>query len=171
MKDITDLFFAYRECARNLWNVYFYPQLCKYENESRGKWDISDEYDDICTRLFNMLVLCPIEKTNYQKTASYESIKETLPFISIVPKGEVPILINREKNNSMGYWDYPMKSINPSDAEMLFVDYFDFDKLGYRDFEYYQVRIIASNECPDLIDRDALIAPQYVNLFLKSDSA
>ena len=102
-----------------------------------------------------------------KKTASYESRKESLPFIYIVPKNEVPILITREKNNSFGYWDYPLKSIKPSDAEMRFVDFFDFDKLTYKDLKYYQVRIIASKEIPDLIDRNTLIEPQYVSVFLE----
>jgi hypothetical protein len=142
----------------------------KHENETDSRWNISDEYDDICVRLFRLLVLEPIGIMNYQKTASYESKKEILPFIYIVPKGEVPILVNREKNSSHGYWDYPVKNIKPSDVEMRFIDLFDFDILNYRDFEYYQVRIIASNDYPDLISRDALVEPKYITIYFKNDA-
>lgn len=168
MEEITGLLNTYRECARNLWNVYMRHQIHDNESSSSNQWDMSDEFDDICTKLFHMLVLLPLKKINYEKTASYKALKDTLSFLQVVPKHEVPILINREKNSMSGYWDHPINRIKPDTTDMRFIDYFDFDKLGYRNFEYYQVRIVASSAFPDLTERDALVSPQYVNVFFNN---
>jgi hypothetical protein len=168
MEEIDELLNSYRESARNLWNVYIRHQILRNEKEY-SPWEISDEFDDLCTILFHMLVLKPLGQMNYQKTASYKATKDALPFIHVAPKHEVQILINREKNETSGYWDYPVNSLKPNMADIRFVDYFDFDKLGYRNFEYYHVRIVSSDEFPDLIERDALLIPQHVNILFQKD--
>lgn len=53
MKECTDLFYRYRESARHLWNVGFWPYP-----ELRG-WDSVALYEEALTRLFEALVLLP----------------------------------------------------------------------------------------------------------------
>lgn len=165
--DITQLMLQYRECSRNLWNMYIRQQVSEFNTDERNEWDIKDEYDEICTILFSTLVLAPIGKSNFKKSHSYEKYQKELSFIDVVPCNEIPILINREVGETSGYWDYPLKSIQPADVGMRFVDFFDFDRLGFRDFEYIQVRIVESMVYPDLVQRDALVIPRYVKMFRK----
>ena len=49
-----------------------------------------------------------------------------------------PIKLNREINS--GYWDYPLQEIN-SDSRLLFVCFFDWDRLGCRDNQYVCVQV------------------------------
>lgn len=55
------------------------------------------------------------------------------------------------------YWDDPVNRIAPSEANLRFVDYFDWDRMNYSDLRYYQVQIEAFPSKPHLVGRDALI--------------
>jgi hypothetical protein len=47
---------------------------------------------------------------------------------------------------------------------MRFINFFDFDVLGHRDFVYYRVRIVESKTHPELVGRDSLILASYARL-------
>lgn len=164
--DITKLMNKYRECARHLWNTYFLEQL-----SSQYQWDISDEFDQICTMLFSSLVLNQIGGTSCKKSYRYEQFPEPLICLHIVPSAEAgaPIQIAREVK-SFTYWDYPIDLVKPLDVDLRFIDFFDFDVLGYKDFEYYRVRIVGSYKYPDIVGRDALINTHSVNVFFVDES-
>lgn len=161
MKKITVQLNIYRECARNLWNVYFLDLVPEKE-----AWDIQDEFEKICTMLFSSLVLNPLGLSSFNKSYSYEQYPEPIDALHVVPiTTEVPININREKKCS-GYWDHPIKTISPDDVDLRFIDLFDFDKMGFREFEYYRVRIVDSSASQELVGRDALLRCSYVNIFM-----
>lgn len=164
MIDITKTMNLYRECARHIWNNYYLEQMVLRED-----WDLCDEYDELCTSLFSSLVLRTIDKTSYKKSCSFERDPKPLDFIKVIPSSEagVPIHVNREINCS-GYWDYPVNIVTPSDVDMRFVDYFDFNKIAFRDFQYCRVRIFGSVKYKDIIGRDALINSN--NLTIQFDS-
>lgn len=129
---------------------------------------MKDKFDRICTMLFSSLVLDPIDKSSYKKSHSYEKSPNPLDILNIVPSCEtgVPIQINRDIKPS-AYWDYPLKMIKPNDADLKFIDFFDFDVLGIRDFEYYLVRINDSVIDSELKGRNALIKTSDANVILK----
>lgn len=166
MKNITQLMNKYKECARNLWNVYFLNQLslCDSFNDN---WDICDEFDKICQLLFLSFVLGPIDRTHFNKSCSYESNPLPLRFINVVPKSEskVPIFINREIGAPTGYWDHSIRAIKKNELDLCFVDYYDFDKQGVRDFKYCHVVVDSSSLYPELIGYHALIECEYVEMF------
>lgn len=66
------------------------------------------------------------------------------------------IFINREIPRC-GYWDDPVKRVEPDEAKLQFVHYFDFDIAGHRDFEYYEVLILRFDRYPHLVGRHALV--------------
>lgn len=151
MKEINTVN-SYRECIRNLWNIHFMPSISINED-----WDAKDSFDQICTILFSVLVLDPLGLNFYKKAFSYEQHPKPINVLQVKPAtASVPIMINREVK-SVGYWDYPVKSISPDEAEMSFIDLFDFEQLGFRDFEFYRVRIVNSSTDKNLVGRDALI--------------
>lgn len=47
-----------------------------------------------------------------------------------------PIMFNREIQS--GYWDHPLKEVT-NDAKLVFVSFFDWDDLDYRDNRYVRV--------------------------------
>lgn len=164
MNSISKEMNAYRECIRHLWNTYFLNQISEEEN-----WNAHDSFEEISTRLFSALVLTPINKSSYSKSHAYDAHQNPLLFLHVVPSLEagVPVKINREINAS-GYWDHPVHFVKPNDVDLRFIDFFDFDLLGYRDFEYCRVRIVGASESEDLIERDALLRCRHVD-FLFDD--
>ena len=170
MKDITKLMNIYRECARNLWNVYFQPQVLLHK--STTKWNFFDEFDDICSLIFKLLILNPLGMISFKKSSSYDKYMKHLTFIRIIPLAEsgVPIQINREVNQSYGYWDHKIRVIKPFDADLCFVDFFDFNLLAFRDFQYYLIKIINSSTNPELVDHYALIECNHTKVLLLNGS-
>lgn len=164
--DITQRIHAYRECARHLWNTYFLTQL----SDDVSHWDISDEFEDICSMLFSSLVLNPIGATEHKKSPGYESNPQPLLCLHIVPisdVGETSIHINREKMKAYGYWDYSINGLSPLDIDLRFIDCFDFDKLGYKNFEYYMGRVVHSPTHLELIGRNALVRASCVRILFE----
>lgn len=161
--DITPAINAYRECIRHLWNTYFLDQL----SHSEAQWDISDEFDDICTLLFASLVMNPIGYTKQKKSPGYAKFPEPILCLQVVPTCALDsslFLVNRENMKASGYWDHPITSIQPQDIDLRFIDFFDFDKLGYKECEYYLVRIADSFQCKNIIGRQALVKAHFVRI-------
>lgn len=163
MKDITLRVNVYRECARHIWNSYYLDQLTK-----STQFDIKDEFDELCTMLFSSLVLNPIGCEQHKKSLSNQANQEPLNCLLVSPsvKSGVPISINREIRRS-AYWDHPLNFAKHGDLDMRFIDCFDSNVFGFRDFEYYVVRIVNSRKHKDLTGRDALIQTRYARIFFK----
>ena len=162
MNDLTFIFNLYRECACNLWNMYFLKQPLL-----RVTWDVVDDFDNICTQLFLTLVLDPVGRQSEKKQPMYKYPLSPLMSFRVIPllEGGVPLRINRDVPPK-GYWDYPFEMIKPSDADLRFIDYFDFDRLGSCHFQYCRVRIVSSERYPELIGRDALLENDKMKIML-----
>lgn len=166
MTEATHLFMNYRECVRHLWNAYF-----RAIAEPTRNWDVRDEFDEIAREIFSSLVSREIGAVDFELAKESSSDPITRPDFHIVPGSEcgVPILINRDLPRS-GYWDYPISRVEPNDVEMHLLRFFDFEELGYREYQYFEVMIDASVDYPDLVGRAALIEVQYAKvLFTKHD--
>lgn len=160
MKDVTQLLNRYRECVRGLWNTYFMNQ-----ESFTADWELSDEYEEICVKLFTSLVLNRVGRHMHRKSRAFDQSPEPLSFFRVVPSANdgVPIQVSREKNNSQ-YWDHPTTLIKPDEADMRFIDFFDFGVLDFRGFQYCRVRIVGSNLNADLVGRDALLECNHINI-------
>jgi hypothetical protein len=163
MKNVTDQFNRYRECARHLWNSYFVEKT-----SSAPKWELRDAYDDICTRLFSSLVLVPLGKSGSSKSRSYDASPEPLLFIRVIPVADMRIHVNRDATPGP-YWDYLDDLVNGNDLDMRFIDCFDFEVLEFRDFRYYRTRIVASKTRMDIVGRDALVASNNVQIIFNDE--
>ena len=70
----------------------------------------------------------------------------------------VPISIEQPRPGTKNrYWDHPISTISPNDGVLEFLDYFDFDELGCRDFKYVRARIQEFPGHPELVGREALL--------------
>lgn len=149
--DITKNFNAFRDAARHLWNVYF-----SEDAEKNQDWDLRDAYSAIYVELFNALVIYYLPARAKPIPHLWDPEKNVLYEYKVEGKtSRIPIMVNRDKPAS-GYWDYPIEYILSEKTDLRLIACFDFDQLGFRDLEYYRVRIIKSDNA-DLVDRDGLV--------------
>jgi len=150
MRDITELLDHYRNTARSIWNAGFWSQP-----ELRN-WDSWDQFEQIKNLLFSALVVERLEQVECHTAST------PLPHlvIHVLPahSESVPILIHRPREGDRNtYWDDPVREVSGADADLHFLDFFDWDKMNYIDFQYYRVRITAFASQPQLVGREALV--------------
>jgi len=151
MRDVSNIFDHYRVSARTIWNTAFWP------DDAFRNWDSVEQFDEIQRILFNELVLGKVDKD----WPLHNIFKIAMPFFHIVPSGHVPIRIqNPRSDRQRGYWDHPVNSIKPGEAELHFLEYFDWNRMDYADLRYYHVEIASLNAHPELVGREALIDRQ-----------
>lgn len=86
---------------------------------------------------------------------------------AVIPRAEagVPIRIEAPRPGDRSrYWDHPISKVKSSDATLEFIDYFDFDHLGYLDFKYVRARITDFPANSGLVGREALLDAEYVDI-------
>jgi len=145
MQEKTPLLNTYRECARGVWNNFLRPE---------ADFDRVDAFSALCDRLFAELVLRPLGKLGYRKAAA----GEPYPFLRVVPTADpVPIMISRPSQDGNKYWDDPVTKVGQEGVKLLLIDYFDWDQIGFIDFQYYRVKVIGFDQHPHLVGREALL--------------
>jgi hypothetical protein len=150
MTDITERIQGYRECVRHIWNTHF-----RADAERRNDWDLRDEFCDAALILFRALVLHGLDVAETELLADYRAEQEPLAFLRLVIQTSSQALINR--TGASGYWDDPVTQLEKGDCELRFIQFFDWWVLGFRDYAFYRVRIVASPRYPHLVGRDALV--------------
>lgn len=151
--EVTESLNRYRSAARTFWNEYFWL------NPKLRHWDSVDRFDIIRRNLCASLVLevLPIDW-------SLESLflEPIVPLeVAVAPEWSIPILINKPREYGNGYGDDPVNAVAPGQATLLFVDYFDWDRLSPIDMRYYRVRIAEFQGQPPLVGKDALLEVQH----------
>jgi hypothetical protein len=146
MRDITELMNAYRECSRNLWNVYF--------SERSDVGSALDAFEGIRRLLFDSLV---VSELLYEGEAESEDMGP--PTLRVVPRERSLILIQRPSGpGQAGYWDQEKDMVvGPRDIELAFLDYFDFAQVPIMDFRFYRCKILSFPGRPQYEGREALI--------------
>jgi hypothetical protein len=154
MRDITELMSAYRECSRNLWNVYF----AKQENVGGSL----DAFGQIRELLFESLVVSAL---SYEGEAEGEDIPP--PVLKVVPEESLLILIKRLTGpGEGGYWDQEKDMVvGPGDITLAFVDYFDFYEVPIKDFHYYLCKILSFPSHAGYEGREALLQVTGAKVF------
>ncbi len=152
MQDITSLMQTYRECIRHLWNTYFRI----LEDGDRLFLDVEDE-------LFYSMVVWQIGQATHQKCFH----GKPLPYLQVIPitapKG-IPALWARGEDGGR-IWNWAEIQVITNDIELRFIDYFDWEQRGYRDWQYYQARIITYPTLPELQGADMLVEVGYAKVF------
>jgi hypothetical protein len=153
MNDVSNILDHFRVSARSVWNTAFWPDA-DFRN-----WDSAEQFDEIQRILFSELVLAKLRK----EWPARDIFRIPIPFLQIVPSSEcVPIMIqNPRPGRPSGYWDHPVKQITRGEAELHFLECFDWNRLDYLDFRYYKVQIARLDARPELVGREALIDRQH----------
>jgi hypothetical protein len=159
MRDITELISAYRECSRNLWNVYF----SRRENVGASL----DVFGRIRELLFESLV---VNELSYEGEEEDGNIPP--PILMVVPGSSSLILIQRlSEPGGAGYWDQEKDLVvGPDDITLAFVDYFDFSQVPTQDFEYYHCKIISFPNHSEYEGREALLEVSDAKVFHDEDA-
>src|SRR5260221_9181179 len=107
MRAITELMNAYRECSRNLWNVYF--------SKRKDIGDALDVFEQIRELLFDSIVLSEL---SYEGEAEGADIPP--PVLKVVPESSSLILIQRLSGpGEAGYWDQEKDmAVGPDDIRL-----------------------------------------------------
>ena len=145
MRDVTDLMNTYRECSRNLWNVYF--------SRRANIGAALDAFGEIRDLLFDSLV---VSELFYEGEAEGEDIPP--PALRVVPRARSLILIRRLSDDGNRYWDQEKDMVvGPHDITLAFVDYFDFSQIPMMDFRFYRCKILSFPSRAEYEGREALI--------------
>jgi len=139
MRDITELMNTYRECSRNLWNVYF--------SKRKDIGDTLDVYEHIRELLFDSLILSEL---SFKGEAEGEDIPA--PLLRVIPGSSSLILIQRlSESGEPGYWDQEKDmAVGPDDIKLAFVDYFDFSHVPMKEFITSSAKFLASPTIPNM---------------------
>jgi hypothetical protein len=155
MTDVTPLLNAYRECARLVWNNFLRQRAEPYVD-----FDALDAFSGICSSLFVELVLRPLGKARFKRA----NADEPWPFLNVKPISDpFPVMISRPSAHGK-YWDHPVTALALKGLSLALIDYFDWDRFGYIDMQYYMVRIILCDEHPDIVGRNALIDVHHARI-------
>jgi hypothetical protein len=154
MRDITELMNSYRECSRNLWNVYF--------SKRKDIGDSLDVFERIRRLLFDSLVLSEL---SYEGVGGSEDPPP--PALKVVPRARSLILIRRlSEPGEAGYWDQEKDMVvGPDDITLELVDYFDFSQVPIKEFRYYRCRILSFPSHAAYEGREALVEVLKAKLF------
>jgi hypothetical protein len=157
VKDVTEIFETYRECARHIRNTYFSTRASK-------DWNTIEDFEEVDDILFKKII---IDRVINSYSSHFKEIIENNTFL-IVPNGSrMPLMISREKTG--GYWDYPIEYLEPGDAEIAFRRYFDWDQHGLIDYRYYYGVILSSSKYPELAGHEVLIETIYGRIACKEN--
>ncbi len=158
LPDVTDVMNYYRIIARSLWNFGFWP-LPELRN-----WDSRDQFDQVKALLFKAFVEARVAEGHLCNLTNVPEHKYVV--VPSVP-GPVPVMIHRPREGDHNwYWDDPVDRLRPSDAELHFMDYFDWDDMNYAEFRYYRVCIVDFPLQPHLAGRQALLEHHLARVYV-----
>ncbi len=150
--DIDDLMNSFRLAGRELFNHFF--RLDNPWNNSVEAWLLEGRFSRVERVLFRVLVSEPAALPDIR----YGEVQTSI-FVELRSGTSAPIMVNRGIDS--GSWDHPLREAT-GEARLLFVRFFDWDQLGYRDNRYARVQIDSWPSRPDVIGKHALIETQYV---------
>jgi len=154
-KDITDIFQNYRECVRHIWNTYF-----------RMLDDGAHKFINVERELYVALVLEQI----YDDDDYNEDEGEYVKTFVVKPDSElysIHVLLGNEIQKKHIKWDEVLITISKTD--LRFMEYFDWEDEGIRDYKYVRCRVINCEDNLDIINKDILIKTDYVKIsFVKT---
>jgi hypothetical protein len=154
MRDITEMMNIYRECSRNLWNVYF-SKMPDYGSAS-------DAFDQIRDLLFEALVA-----NELSCEGDAENEDSSPPLLKVVPNAKEPLLVKRLTESGMGnYWDQERDLfVGPDDVILKFIDYLSFSTEPFIDYNFYRCSILEFPSHIEYEGREALLRSEDGRVF------
>ncbi|MHB0992727.1 MAG: hypothetical protein ACYC3O_01315 [Burkholderiales bacterium] len=147
---LDKLMTQFRLASRELFNHFFHI-VNPYENNG---WIIAERFATVEEILFQKLVTEPASLPSIRYGDIQADIKVELNSCEFAPT-----MFNRDVDS--GYWDFPLTETN-KEAELVFISFFDWNVLDYRDNQYVRVLVQAWPGHSDIVGKHGLIESQYV---------
>lgn len=155
MKIVTEHIESFREASPHIRNVYYVPS-------ERDVWDKLDDFNELSVMRFRHLICAPLA-IGYEQ---YEWFSVPAPIFKLRGQGtRLPIMINRNAGVAHGYWNHPINAVSPSDLELTFFSYFDWNPQGIVDHRYIMCFISGAEESKSVIGHFALVESHYVEVY------
>ncbi len=161
---LNEMMNRFRVASRELFNHFFHVSGATGEAagappnasgaEGGDAWDFEMRFSHVEEVLFEKMVCEPARLTH----VGYGSVQPEI--VVELDSDFCPIMLNREVNS--GNWDFPLREVT-RDARMVFLRFFDWDILAYRDNRYVRVRVEHWPSHPEAVGKQALIESQYVH--------
>jgi hypothetical protein len=157
-KDITTSFLKYRDCCRHIWNSYFI-----YLDESGYKFrDIQDCFQEVTESLFYAMIAGHLYHRPLVKTTDgyYDEI--------MVRPNYGPLGLNVmwvKPGPARRFYVWQTAQLKSSANDFRFIEFFDWTFKPAMEYQFVKVRLIASNEVPELIGNDFLLEAWVVKYF------
>jgi hypothetical protein len=150
---VDQLIQHYCECARSTWNNYLWS--------SDADEAALERYEEVRELLFRAIVLDPLGVGE----ATREAEDATWSFLRVVAPADVStVLVNKPSTDGNQYWEPAEKGVDLSDAEIQFVDLFDWDPRAFRDLALMMALVVASPKNPELVGRSILLERNSVTV-------
>ena len=148
----------FREASREIFNRYFrVPQPY-----TKDGWQSEEQFSLLEEHLFRALVLQAAAIGGEEIEYGYVQTRITVRLRSAM-SGSAKAMINREIDS--GYWDHQVEAIDGG-TSLLFIRFFDWDVLDYRDNEYVRAQISEWPAHTELVGKHVLIASRDVEFEL-----
>jgi hypothetical protein len=140
----------FRLASRELFNHYF-----RASASDDDAWLLVERFREIEEVLFQKLVTEPAALARVR----YGDPQSDILILLRDGMDAAPITLNRDVDS--GYWDYPLTQVTRG-AKMVFVSFFDWDQLSYRDNQFVRVQLLDWSEHPEVNGKHALIESHNV---------
>jgi len=164
--DITDHILKFRNTVRFLWNEHF-----RGDSQNIQNWDRHEVFIPVYDALFEATVLfdLPSGSRLIPEVSGDDRLpgcqKQVLREYRIVGTDEtLATMISRNIPND-GAWDHPTKFVKTASVDLRALSLYDWDEIGFRDYRYFEVRIISAKQ-KNLIGRDALVEANACRVIL-----
>jgi hypothetical protein len=159
-EDCTELFLRYREIARLVWNLGFWP------DPHLRDVDFVLAYEEAMARLFEGMVLM---RLGYgERVQEYpQGLGKPINFLVTVDTRGANLQVDKYEPGGPGHAWGPVVWLNPAHPYQLkFMAFFDWDQLAPRDYRVLEVLIERLDEYPDLVGRLAHIELEKCSIWL-----
>ncbi len=125
-------------------------------------------YGEIRRLLFRAIVLAPLDRVDAEQPEE----GEPWPFLQVTVTSEVAtVLVQRPSEDGNQYWERAAEETDLSDAELFFIDLFDWDPEGFRDLALVLAVVMHSPKNPELNGRFVLLERGSVSVLLADHDA
>jgi hypothetical protein len=152
----TELLLKFRDMARIIWNVAFWPNPDLQSGDCFVIGDYTAAFDEAMARLFEGMVLLPLGRTERVEDLNHPGT--TVPLFIEIKSLNVQCLIDQNLPSDAGHiWRPIGVPLDSGSYEFHFRGFFDWDQLGHRDFNFIEVLVRRMDTMPDAVGHHALI--------------
>jgi hypothetical protein len=165
-EDCTQLFLQYREIARIVWNLGFWPDL-----ELREVACVL-AYEEAMARLFEGMVLLRLGYGDRVPDWPAGLGKPVKFAVTVRTPGSPSTQLDVDRglpNAGSHFWGDPVVQVEPDACQLRFMSFFDWNQLAPRDYRWLQVLIERFDERPELVGHLALVEFDKCTIWLSEE--